>query len=98
VNPISLSPVVAAGSFPERVISPRRARTLTYERPLPFIVDRPDDAPPAEPAVAAPPVDRGIRLVFGGWARRPVFVAGIVGLAGVAGIGLFLGLMLGNLL
>ena len=69
---------------------------MVYERPLPFLVDPRDAA--AAPAAQADAPATGLKLVLGGFARRPVFVAGVVALAGVTGIGLFLGLMLGELL
>jgi hypothetical protein len=89
---MSLSPV--PGAFAEGVMSPRRARALSVERPRPFLVER------DEPAPSLPAVDKStgaVRLVFDGLAKRPVFVAGVVAMAGVTGIGLFLGLMLGEL-
>lgn len=105
MNQMSLSPQMLPGSYPEAVMSPRRARALAAERPRPFLVDRRDEE--ALPQALAGALGSGtletskssaVRLVFGGFAKRPVFVAGVVGLVGVTGIGLFLGLMLGELL
>jgi hypothetical protein len=97
----SLSTHVLPGTFPETLMSPRRARALSVERPRPFLVEPTDEAMSDEPN-GAPARDvasgAAVRLVLGGLARRPVFLAGIVALAGVTGIGLFLGLMLGDLI
>jgi len=103
VNQLSLSPNLLPGTFPvEAVMSPRRARALSQERPLPFLVDARDElgAPGAasNTSTRAATAKPGLKLVFGGLALRPVFVAGVVALAGVTGIGLFLGMLLGELM
>jgi len=86
-------------------MSPRQARRLA-----PFLVDRafgepaaapvavpiPAGAPHAE-AVATESVEKGdVRLVFRGVALKPTWVAGIAAVSAMGGIGLFLGLMLGD--
>lgn len=88
----ALSPALSSG-----IISPRRARS-EFEQPkqAPFLVERTELMRPAATAVDAES-DGAVRLVLRGVARRPAFAAGVAALVAVTGIGLFLGLMLGDL-
>ena len=90
----------ATSALTQPILSPRRARTEFEQRaPSPFLVDRPETTRAVEargePESGA--TAEGVRLVLRGAARRPVLTAAIAAMIGMTAIGLFLGLMLGDL-
>lgn len=91
----AISPIMT-----DAILSPRRARTA-FEQPgpAPFLVDRrePTRAAASETDVVADSAQGGVRIVLRGMARRPILTAWIAALTGMTAIGLFLGLMLGDL-
>lgn len=91
---------VAIPVMTQTILSPRRARTEFEQQTgaaVPFLVDRAETARTVATPTLIEHSERGVRLVLRGFARRPVLTAAVAAMVGMAVIGLFLGLMLGDL-